>query len=52
MTEEQIKHLEEHGVEFEKIFDRSVREYNEEYGWYIPHIYSSLCSDLGIEMRE
>jgi hypothetical protein len=47
MTEEQIKHLEEHSEEFEDIFDRPVREYAAEY-FYIPDIYYSLCSDLGI----
>lgn len=50
MTEDQIKHLEEHGDEFEEIFDRPVKEYAAEYS-YIPDIYINLCHDLGVTPR-
>lgn len=50
LTEEQIKHLEECSNAFEDIFDRPVREYVFEYS-YIPNLYESLCSDLGMVPR-
>ena len=50
MTEDQIRHLEEHRVDFVSIFDRSVRVYAEEYS-YIDGLYENLCSDLGINPK-
>jgi hypothetical protein len=49
VTEDQIRHLEQHQAAFDQLqgYHRPVREYAEEYS-YIEYLYERVCSDLGI----